>query len=386
VPGRLAAEELARRPARAALPAAALAFGLALVVQALGIVTSLSEGTLAWMEQNVAGDVFVSSGRTILAAGGHTPLDASLAEKLREVPGVAEVVSVRTLRVPWKTTRILVLGLDMGPFARMTHLHVAGDRPRDAILADVATGGACIVSENFAALHGARLGDTIEMPASDGQVPLRVAGTFPDYSWPRGTVLLSRTIVEERMRDRLADQFSLTLAPGTDFAAVTPRIEAALGAGTDAVVTSGAAFRAAARELLADFFRLGYAQAAVALAVAFLGVLNGLWISVVLRRREVGLLRAAGATRGQIVASVVLQAASLGFLGALFGVGGGLAVQWIALRRILVADTGWTAQWIVPWGDLALVAVLAVLTSALAGIVPARAAARTPVRDALGYE
>ncbi|MCE9637482.1 MAG: FtsX-like permease family protein [Planctomycetes bacterium] len=394
VPGELAAEELARRPARAALPAAALAFGLALVVETLGIVESLSKGTIEWMEENVAGDLFVSSGRTVLAGGGHTPLEASLAGTLRSVPGVETVVAVRTLRIPWNGTRVFILALDIPQFRRMTHLHVSGSdaagagglRPRDAILADVETGAACLISENFSALHGTQIGDTIELPSSDGRIPLRVAGTFPDYSWPRGTVLMSRRVVEERMRDGLADQFSVMLAPGATFSDVAPRVEAAVGTGRELVVTSGPEFRAAARALLSDFFRLGYAQVAVSLSVAFLGVFNGLWIAVVLRRREIGLLRAAGATRGQVVGSIVMQAACLGAVGATFGLLGGIAVEWIALRRVLVADTGWYAQFVVPWGPLSIVVVLGVIASALAGIIPARAAVRTELRDALSYE
>jgi putative ABC transport system permease protein len=388
VPGRLAAGELARHPRRAALPAAALAFGLALVVESHGIVASLSKTTVEWMESNVSGDLFVSSGKTVLAAGGHTPLDASLAAELARVPGVDHVVGVRTLRLPWNGTRVFVLALDIPPFRRMTHLSVRGEggRTRDEVLAELEAGTGCIVSENFSVLYGTRIGDEIDLPASDGVVRLRVAGTFPDLSWPRGTVLMSRAVVEERMRDRLVDQCSVDLAPGVTAAEAAPRIEAALGEGREIVVTSGEAFRAAARGLMEDFFRLGYAQVAVSLAVAFLGVFNSLWIAVVMRRREVGLLRAAGATRGQVVASIVLQAASLGALGAAFGIVGGLAVQWVALRRVLVEDTGWVSQFIVPWGALAWVVGAAVVTSALAGLVPARFAARTEVRDAIGYE
>jgi putative ABC transport system permease protein len=387
VPGRLAADEMRRHPRRAALPAAALGFGLALVVENLGVVTSLSRGTSEWMEENVAGDAFVSSGQTVMRAGGHALLDASLADDLAAVPGVRAVVGVRFLRPPWRGTRIFLLAVDVGPYRRMARLRIdAAGRERDDVLAEVARGEACLVSENFAALHGVGLGDVVDVPAADGSIPLRVVGLFPDYTWPRGTVFLDRSLVESRLGDRAVDEFSVALEPGADLRDVAPRLEAALGEGRDAVVTSAAELRAAARELLDDFFALAYAQVAAALAVAFLGVFNSLWMAVLLRRRELGLFRAVGATRGQLTASIVLQAAVLGAIGGIYGVLGGVAIQWMALRRVLLEDTGWWTRFDVPWGAAGAVVALGVATSALAGLWPARHASRLDLRDALGSE
>ena len=386
VPGRLAAEELARHPGRAALPAATLAIGLALVVETMGNTRSLGDSMSDWIEENVAGDLFVSSGRSALTSAGHTLLDAGLATDLAEIEGIETVTGVRTLRVPWGGTRVLLLGLDIASYRRMARVTVHGEGGRDAILARLETGSACIVSENFSTLHGVRLGDDVEIPATDGVVTLRVAGLFPDYSWPRGTILLDRGVLERRLGDRLVDEFSLRLAPDADAAAVEQRIEAKIGAGRELVLLSAAELRAAAHQLLDDFFALSNAQVLAALAVAFLGVFNSLWIAVVMRRRELGLFRAVGATRGQLVRSIELQAATMGAIGAVLGVVGGLAVQWIALRRVIVEDTGWTPAVVVAWVPVAAVVVLGVVTSAAAGLLPARSAARTEIRDAIGYE
>ncbi len=389
IPGRLASDELSRHAHRAALPAAALAFGLALVVENLGVMTSLVNGTNAWMEGNVAGDLFVSSGGSAMKAGGHTLLDSRLRDDIRAVPGVRTLTGVRLVRIPWRGTRVLIIALDMDGYRPMARVNVGGaptHEERDARLAEIGTGEACIVSENFVALHGIGPGDEVEIPVLDGEVRLRVVGTFPDYSWPRGTILLDRRVLEERLGDRVVDEFSLVLAPGASESDVRRGIEAAIGEGRDLVVLSGAELRREMHELLSNFFSLAYAQVAVALAVAFMGVLNSLWIAVMMRRREIGLLRAAGATRGQIVASIVIQAATLGFAGGLFGVVGGIAVQWIALRRVVFADTGWWTNFDIPWLACAAVVAGGVITSALAGWFPARSAARQGVAEAIGWE
>ncbi len=385
VPGRLAADDLLRHPRRAALPAAALAFGLALVIETSGTLESISNETVRWMDENVAGELFVSSGRSVMGGAGYTPLMAELGAEIARVPGVAHVVRVRFRRLPWRGTRIFVLGLDIEAYAPVWKLAL-----RDGELADHAleltSGRGCFVSENFVLLHGLDVGDTVTLPGAAGETGFRILDVFNDYSWPRGTVLLDQPRMAEMLQDPLVDDFSVTLVPGADVAATSSAIDAALGADRDIVITSAAEMHAQARQVLADIFSLAYAQVAAALAVAFLGVLNTLWISVVLRRRELGLLRSVGATRGQIVRSIVIEAAVLGVVGAVLGLIGGAIVEWVLLRRILPADTGWAYPFHFPWATAAVVGVLAIVTSALAGWFPARAAARVPIADALGHE
>ena len=386
IPGRLAAGELLAHPRRSALPSAALALGLAMVVENAGVIRSMSEETVAWMETEVAGDLFVSSGQTVMRAAGHTPLEAALRQTIADVPGVARVTGVRFLHAPWRDTRVLVLALDMEQYVHMARVTVKGPRPRDALLAEVVTGRACLVSDNFVLLHGVGIGDDLELPAARGPVRLRVVGTFVDYAWPRGTVMLERSLLEREWDDRVVDEFSVKLVLDADAAAVTRRIVAALGPDREPVVTSARELQAAARALLDDFFQLASAQVAAALAVAFLGIVNALWISVVLRRRELGLLRAVGATRGQVTAAIVLQAGAMGVIGAVLGLVGGALLLALALGRIIPGDTGWVYPLRFPWDVAAASALLGVVTSAAAGFLPARRAASHPLREALSAE
>lgn len=386
VPGRLAADQLAAHPVRAALPAAALAVGLALVVETAGTTQTLSETTLRWMDEQIAGDLFVSSGRVVMGAGGHTPLDESAGRALAEVPGVAEVVPVRFRYVEVRGARVLVWAFDMEPFRRVTRVTIHGDASRDEVLREVQAGGACVASENLLRLQGLAVGDVIELPGARRMVPLRIAGAFDDYSWPRGALIVDRGVLAREFDDRLLDEFSVKLAPGADADAVRRAIASRLGEERAVVVTSARELQAAARALLEDFFALSYAQLAAALAVAFLGVVNSLWISVLLRRREIALLRAVGATRGQVTRSFVLEAAGLGVIGAACGLFGGALVEWLALRRVLPADTGWVLPMDYPWTVAALTAVLGVAVSALAGLVPAGAAARLPLVESMADE
>jgi putative ABC transport system permease protein len=385
VPGRLAADQLARHPVRAALPAAALAFGLALVVETAGTMTTLSESTIEWMEEQIAGDLFVSSGRAVMGAAGHTPIDASLNAEVIAVPGVAHSSGIRFRHLAWRDTKVLVLALDMAQYRGMARLSVEGG-PRDDLLAAAERGDACLVSRNLMRLSGLAVGDVFDMPGVRRTVPLRIVGSFNDYTWPRGTVLVDRGVIVRELDDPLVDEFSVKMAPGADAAIVTQAIAAKLGPDRDVVVTSARQLQDAARTLLQGFFSLSYAQIAAALSVAFLGVVNALWIAVVLRRRELGLLRAIGATRAQVTKSIVLEAAGLGVIGAVCGLAGGALVEWLAIYRVLPADTGWVFPMRFPWAIAVTTAVLGVVTSALAGLVPARAASGFALREAIAEE
>ena len=82
----------------------------------------------------------------------------------------------------------------------------------------------------------------------------------------------------------------------------------------------------------------------------------------------------------------MLEAAGLGVIGAGCGLVGGALVEWIAISRVLPADTGWAFPMRFPWGVALATAVLGIVTSAAAGLVPARAASRFALREALAEE
>jgi putative ABC transport system permease protein len=291
--------------------------------------------------------------------------------------------------LPYRGTRAFALGIDPVPFRAMTTVTlrgVDGAQGRDAALAQLADGRHCIVSENFARLHALGIGDSVEFPGRDGVRSLEIVALGRDYSWPRGTVFLDRHVFETELDDDLVDEFSVVVDDDADVDRVIADIGRAVSDDLDLVVTPADELRAGARQLLDDFFSLSYAQVAVAMAVAFLGVLNALWMAVILRRRELALLRAVGATRAQVVSSVLVQAACLGLLGGLLGVTAGVAVEWIVVQRVMPAETGWIYAPRYPWGAIALTFFGSLVASLIAGIVPARLAAATPLREALGDE
>jgi putative ABC transport system permease protein len=128
----------------------------------------------------------------------------------------------------------------------------------------------------------------------------------------------------------------------------------------------------------------------LALAVASLGIVNTLVMAILERRREIGVLKALGASNRDVRRLFFLEAGVMGLAGGIFGVGLGWAIG----RAIHIGTTLYLKRqgvpsediWSVPWW-LALGAIaFAVVVSLAAGIVPASRAAKLDPVEALRYE
>ena len=122
--------------------------------------------------------------------------------------------------------------------------------------------------------------------------------------------------------------------------------------------------------------------AVLAVVIGGLGIVNTLAVGVLERGREIAILRSHGMTVGQVQAMVVTEAGIIGAVGGLAAVvmvGGGLIT-------ITVAAPGDFAGGIaVPWALLAAVVLLGIGVASVAGIYPARTAARASITDSLKH-
>src|SRR5207247_10236454 len=127
------------------------------------------------------------------------------------------------------------------------------------------------------------------------------------------------------------------------------------------------------------FFRVMMARSAVGLLVGGIGVMAVMMISVTERTREIGIRKAVGATRRDILQQFLVEAATLTGLGGMAGVAVGLAIGRLA--------NVWMNIDAVPPLDLTLLAVFISVGIGIAfGLLPARRAARLDPIEALRYE
>ena len=117
--------------------------------------------------------------------------------------------------------------------------------------------------------------------------------------------------------------------------------------------------------------------------IAALGVIA--FRSVVERRQQIGMLRAIGYKRSMVAASFLIESTMITLLGVLSGTILGVLLAW----NLITSDYfigGGGAGFIVPWLEMAIFILIALIASLLMAYIPSRRAARVPIAQALRYE
>ena len=116
---------------------------------------------------------------------------------------------------------------------------------------------------------------------------------------------------------------------------------------------------------------------------SLIAMLNTLAISVIERTREIGMLRAIGATQKQVARMVTAEALLLA-AGTAFGLLAGLYMSYVLVIGIHAA--GFPVDYVFPLGGALVAIAVGLLFGVLAAIIPARQAARLEIVEALRYE
>lgn len=130
-------------------------------------------------------------------------------------------------------------------------------------------------------------------------------------------------------------------------------------------------------------FSVMYALFGLLAFPSFIAMLNTLAIGVIERTREIGMIRAVGATRGQIGSMVTAEALLLAAIGTLFGV---VAGWYLGFTFISAMGTVFPMGYAFPASGIIVAVVFGLLFGVLAAIIPARQASRLDIIQALHYE
>ena len=236
-----------------------------------------------------------------------------------------------------------------------------------------------------------RAGDRVTLAtAADGPVAFEILAVSDEYGFApddRVYAVASLEMVKRFWCVDAADQATAFSAriPRDRQPQVFQRIKQAVG--PDGLVSARLGDEIGAG-YLADHdkdFVIFYAILLLTVALAAVGMLNAMVISVLERRREIGLLRAVGLTGGQVARMLLIEAGAFGILGGLLGLAVGIPLATVSARALTALSHLDLSFELAP---RALSAVLAgaILVALLAVLYPALRANRLRLSTVMRYE
>jgi putative ABC transport system permease protein len=381
--GRLAADSLLSSPRRTSGTVLAMTLSLTFVLGFGGYMISAKAAMVRWMEDIITSDLYVRASANYTRPDFYFP--PSVRQELLQLDGVRSVESFRGVNLSFRGDTIRLASIEIGPMLDRTHHEfLQGDAA--AMRRGLVEEGKCAVSDNFHRRFGVGVGDVVELATPTGVASFPVAAVFRDFSSERGTIYLDRAVFTERWRDDRVETYDVNLARGADPGAVRARVRALLGGRMPALVSTRREFIAEIARAIDAFYALVKVTVLLALAVAFLGVVTSLLISVAERRREIGILKSLGALGAQIGRSVALEGVVLSLLGLALALPLGDLMARFMETRVAEVFTGWRMPHTWPAALVLALAVALPVVSAVAAWLPARRAARLKVTEAIEYE
>jgi putative ABC transport system permease protein len=367
----LALAQLRGAPGQAGVSLAAIVASFSLMVAMAIMVASFRDSVAHWLKAVLPADLYL---RTSFA-GDTGELEPGFEARVRALPQVARAEFLRSGRI--------LLDPSRPPVSLIARDHAAGAFPRVGEVREVHAGEPppVWVSEAVSDLYGFRVGQVVQLPIEGRALQFTVAGLFRDYARQHGALLLDRSDYIALTGDRSANDAALWLAPQASAAAAMQAI-AALPGGAQLEMAEPGDIRRRSLAIFDRSFTITYAMEAVAVLVGLFGLSSSLGAIVLSRRRELGVLRHLGVTRGQIASMLAAEGGLLALLGAAAGLAAGGAISLVLVYVVNRQSFNWSMELHFPLlllaGFSALLVGLAVLTAYLSageamGMGPVRA-------------
>lgn len=376
---------LMRHPWMLALSVIGVALGVAVVV-AVDLANASARRAFLLSVQALSGRA------THEIVGGPTGLDEDVYRRLRVEHGIracAPVVEgyVRTLAPPGRTLQLL--GID--PFAEERFRAFGYGGPEGAVIVRLLTEpGTALLTPQTARALGVAIGGRLPLRVGGERRELVLAGSInapdPVAQQSLASVLVVDIATAQELLGLHGRLSRIELIVADDDAGLLHRVRAALPAGAEIVHAEA---RSHALDQMTRAFRVNLsALSLLALVVGMFLIYNIMTFSVVQRRALVATLRAIGASRRQVFAQVLLEAAAIGLVGTVLGVVVGIVLGKGLVQRVV--QTINDLYFVLSVQELALApaslakgVALGVGASLLAALAPAWEATRAPVAQVL---
>ena len=380
--GQLGSSNVQRSKQRTTLTVAALMIGIAMIIVVWAMTLSFKGDLDEWLKGYIGGDLFVTSS---------LEMGTDVWKRLESVDGVAAVAPSRYFEIEWvppgqSQEKIMFRGIDPASYSQITNFIFSEAIPDEAGAMDaLAKGEAVFISSVIAEKYGLEAGDSVVLATHLGKRPFYIAAVVVDF-YNQGLVINgSWSDMWRYFRQRDANAFLVKVQDGYSADEVSKRIDDLYGKRDRLVLISNQQLLGQVSNLMAQAFRMFDILAIISMVVGFLGIANTLTMNVMERTQEIGMLRAVGMTRSQVVRMIMAEAALMGLIGGILGVVFGIVLSRI-LMQAMTAMSGYSLTYILPPERVVFALVIALIISQVAAFLPAIRASRIRVLEAIHYE
>ncbi len=295
--------------------------------------------------------------------------------------------TVRSLRTHVGERPVMLIVIDVASFERRGHRPTVAEDPRGMYPLARAGQGGDRLRQLFTTSAGRDSAIASILRRLADCSACRSAASLPTGRISRASVFLDRSVYERYWKDDTVNVFRVYVVPGTDPRIVRQRIlERVSPEHPRLLVLTNAEVRRWILQLTDQWLQLTYSQLFIAVIVAILGIVNTLTVSIIDRKRELGVLRAVGGFRRQIRQTIWMEAVAIGFVGLALGLLFGAANLYFLLQITGRDLSGMYLPYRFPV-ELALVLLPTILGAALfSALWPAESAVRASLVEALEYE
>jgi putative ABC transport system permease protein len=359
--GQLARNNAVRNPRRTAATAFALTLGLVLVAGIAVLGSSVKTSLNKVVDTTVTADFIVTT-------NGELGVPQPAADAVANVQGVGSTTTLYGLDATIDGDHQYGTGVD-GSISSVAAIDMKQGRA-------VTSGNNLLISADTAKTKGWALGQSVGFSAiGSPTITERVTGIYADNEL-LGPFLASAAVYRQLTpRDEWSAMVVLVnVAPGADDHAVQDGLDAATNNYYVVTVETKEGFKGEIAGQVNGLIGLLYGLLGLAIVIAILGIINTLALSVVERRREIGMLRAIGMQRKQVRRTIYLESLLIAVFGALLGIMIGISYGSLITRALHGQGLDTVS---VPWGQSIAFLVLAAIVGVLAALWPGIRAART---------
>ncbi|MBS1813231.1 MAG: ABC transporter permease [Acidobacteria bacterium] len=378
--GMIAVDSMARAPRRTSATVGALMIGGSFVFSNGAFIQSQKAAVFRSLDRAINTDYLIKATEQVRSRVYH--FSAATAQQIAMLPGIKQTENLRLTSTMYQGNEVSLIAHEIDVWLRRaTDVLDEGNLEQARVLG--AKGEGLIVSQNFAARFGLRLGTMVKLETPSGELARPILGIVEYYTSENGTIFLDRALYKQYWHDDAVDEILVMLTPDANRATFKSDVERLIAGQQQAFIYTQEEYRAWVTRIIDQFFLLLYLQMLVAIFVAALGLINTMVISVAERRQELGVLRVIGSFRWQISKMIMLEAVAISLLGLATGIVSGLINAYFLVHTAAKVIAGFTLPFRFPIVMVVIAAPIVIIVALLSAWVPARHAARLRVVEAI---